>query len=48
MVRKKNEIRISGCYKVVSELKLTDLKARLKDCKKLRTQTDRPKDSHGE
>ena len=29
---------------MVSELRLTDLKVRLKDCKKLRTKTDRPKD----
>jgi len=28
----KKEIRNSGCYKVVSELRLTDLKAHLKDC----------------
>jgi len=34
---------------VVSELRLTDLKARLKDYKKLRTKTDRLKDySEGE
>ena len=40
----RNEIRVSACYKVVSELRLTDLKAYLKDCKKLKTKTVRLKD----
>jgi len=40
----RNEIRVSGCYKVVSERRLTDLKAHLKDCKELKTKTGRLKD----
>ena len=45
----KKGIRNSGCYKVVSDLRLTDLKAPLKDCNRelkkiIKTRTCRPKD----
>jgi len=35
----RNEIRVLGCYKVVLELRLTELKADLKDYKGLKTKT---------